>query len=138
MTWALENAYGQTIDLKVLKSIISEGALTRQVLLVLRESNMLAAMALGRIYLEGFPEDARHLILEQSMPLGAILKLKELAPSYHSHKYFTLAEDVTISQYSSLSDIGQLYGRRVYISDPFGRALADVIEIIAPVSIHSA
>jgi chorismate-pyruvate lyase len=132
MTRTLENAYGQVINLRVLNSIISKGMLTRQVLLVLRESETSVAMAVVRIYLERFPEGARRLILEQSKPLGTILQLKGLMPYYHSHQYFALTKDVTISRYTPLSDNCQLYGRRVHISDAFGHTLADVIEIILP------
>jgi chorismate-pyruvate lyase len=132
MTVTLENAYGQVINIRVLNSIIRNSMLTRQVLLVLRESEISVAMALVRIYLTRFPEPARRLILEQSTPLGTILRLKGLSPYYHSHKYFALTRDLSISRYTTDEDSRQLYGRSVHISDPFGHTLADVVEIILP------
>ncbi|MBO0722954.1 MAG: hypothetical protein J2P41_19165 [Blastocatellia bacterium] len=132
MTRTLESIYHQVINLKVLNSIILNGMLTRQVLLLLCESETPAALALVRIHLARFPDAARHMILEQSTPLGRIFQLSELTHYYHSHQYFTISVDFTLELYKGNS---QLYGRRVQISDPTEhKALADVVEIILPVS----
>jgi len=135
MTRTLETAYGQAINLRVLNSIIRKDMLTRQVLLVLQESETSAAMALIRLHLMRFSQNSRRLILEQSTPLGTILRLNGLAHYYHSHQYFALTRDLTISRYGIFRGSYRLYGRRVQISSgPLGHTLADVVEIILPLT----
>jgi chorismate-pyruvate lyase len=133
MTRTLERAYGQTLGLKVLRSTVHGGMVTRQILLVMEKSGLAVEMALCRIYLEHLPEAARHLVLERTMPLGTILHRHRIAHEYHTCIYFSVVPDTALREHATISDATHFYGRRVTISGEHKQPVAEVIEISIPV-----
>jgi chorismate-pyruvate lyase len=131
MTRTIEEACAQQVDLEVVRSTEPGRVLTRQVLLVLRQTRTPAVMAFVDIHLDNYPDEPRRLIREQTAPLGSILRIAGVSPCYDAHAYCLLTSGLAAVQDAGVRG-DPLYARRVRISDIAGRVLADAVEIVLP------
>ena len=137
MTSTLEAFHREPIDLRMLEKRQVGNALLRKVVLIGRESDRPLEFGAIRIDLAAFESAARWAILEGRMPLGAILAHHEVSYTSRPRLFFRLASDERIERKLELVRTTPdqpltLYGRQNVLSDPTGRALAEVVEILPP------
>lgn len=132
MTPTLEEAYSQSLGLRVQRYSLRGGVVSRQVLLVGEADGTVVEMGAIRIYLERFPPGAKAMILERKRPLGAILGIEKVRHESRPVAYFRVIADELISEAIG-ADPGQpLFGRRNILWNPAELKLADVVEILPP------
>jgi len=132
MTPTLENAYQQTLALRLLKFRLRGDELSRQVTLVPEGGGSPVAFGTIRIHLQHFPAAAKQLVLENHQPLGTILRTQAIEHASRPHAYIRVTADAVINSALGLTAGGFLYGRRNIIRDGAENVLAQVIEILAP------
>jgi chorismate-pyruvate lyase len=132
MTPTLEDAYGQSIQLRVLQYEFSGNVVSRQVVLVTEGGARPVAFGAIKIELEHFPPEARRLVLERKHPLGAILRAQGIEHASRPDTYIQVQADAVIDSALGLAGGGLLYGRRNVISDTAQHTLAQVVEILPP------
>jgi len=132
MTPTLEGAYGRNIQLHVLQRSLSDGVLSREVVLIPDGSAAPAAFGVIKINLERFSEHVRKLVLECQQPLGAILRSEDIAHTSRPDHFFQVSADALIQRALHLSEPCMLYGRRNVLLDGDSRTLAHVVEILPP------
>jgi chorismate-pyruvate lyase len=132
MTPTLEAAYGENIHLRVLQYVHHDEVVSRQVLLVTDSAERAVEMGAIKIYLKRFPEEARRLIAARRIPLGTILRQLGIPHESHPSAYFRVAAQGAIAEVMGVNGGETLYGRRNVLSDPDGRPLAEVVEILPP------
>ena len=136
MTPTLENYHGDTIHLRVLKKELGGDTYSRQVVLLLDESEKPVEYGAIRIDLSLFPARGRELILQGRLPLGSILRDLELPHRSSPKAYFRVRPDKSICEALGLPRNGQqpplLYGRRNALTDEAGGVLAEIVEILPP------
>jgi chorismate-pyruvate lyase len=132
MTPTLEDAYRQTIQLRVLQYQFRDNMVLRQVALVVQGSEKPVAFGAIKIHLEHFPAQARHLVLARKQPLGTILRTQRMQHTSHPDAFMRVASDSVINGALHLSGSHQLFGRRNVILDSVRRTLAQVVEILPP------
>jgi len=132
MTPTLERAYGATIGLRVLQYDLSGDTVSRQVVLVAHDGKTPVAFGAIRIHLEQLPEEARRLVLAKQQPLGTILRNEAVAHSSRPDVFLEIAADDVLRRALAIANATLLYGRRNIMVDGAGRALAEVVEILAP------
>ena len=136
MTPTLEQYYGDTIHLRVLKKELDGDTYSRQVVLLLDGSEKPVEYGAIRIDLALFPPRGRELILQGRRPLGTILGDLELPHRSRPRAFFRLRPDKTICEAFELPGNGKrplaLYGRRNALLDGAGRFLAEIVEILPP------
>lgn len=134
MTSTLEHFHEQRVHLRVLSRQTAGNAYSREVVLELDQTTTPVEFGAIKIHLKGFPLAARERILDEHWPLGRILK--EFAIPYLSRPkaYLRIASDRLISGALQLSGTHRLYGRRNTLSDSAGNPLADIVEILPPIT----
>lgn len=132
MTPTLEAYHGQRMALRVLHKLQSASALTRQVVLVGNDNGPVAEFGAIRINLNRFETEARRMICESQLPLGAILRELQIEHTSRPTAYFAVRGD-RIMQEALGSPCGtRLYGRHNQLRDCAGHLLAEVVEILPP------
>jgi chorismate-pyruvate lyase len=132
MTPTLERAHDRSILLRVLRSTLAGGVLSRQVVLVPEGSQAPAAFGASKIHLEHFPDEAKPMVLEGKQPLGAILRTHGIEHRGRPEVYLQVTADGLIHTALGLVGPARLYGRRNRLVDAAGRTLAQVVEILPP------
>ena len=132
MTPTLERAHYRRIRLRVLRSVVADDMVSRQVVLVAEGSEVPVAFGASKIHLEHFPKDAKSLVLEGKQPLGAILRSQGIAHAGRPEVFLELTADALIHNALGLTEPARLYGRRNMLVDCAGRTLAEVVEILPP------
>ena len=132
MTSTLEQFHQGTIHLRLVGREQRGEDYFREVVLALNGSEKAVEFGAIRIRLSLFPARARQAILEESHPLGHILR--EFAVEYISRPqaFLRLASDPTINALLGLSGAQRLYGRRNSLVTPDGQSLAEIVEILPP------
>jgi chorismate-pyruvate lyase len=134
MTPTLEGFYGQGIHVRILKRDLYEGAFARQVVLALDGDERPVEFGAIKIYLEHFPSKARELILEGKRPLGAILHNERIGHASCPKAFFRITSGSVIGSALQLTGLDLLYGRRNVLLDSSERTLAEIIEILPPLT----
>ena len=116
MTPTIESAFGESVDLKVLKHSLRGNVFSREIALTLRQRGVAVVFGAIKIYLDYFPDKARSLVLEMKQPLGTILASERVAHSSHPAGYFRVTADGLINRALNLNDSAILYGRRNVLS----------------------
>ena len=132
MTRTLEAHHGDTIRLRTITSTLLHGIYRRMVALELERSGSPVEFGATRVHLERFPEPWRGLILAGERPLGGILNAWGIAYRSRPSAFFSTDGDERIRAALGLGAPVTLYGRRNTLSDPEGRPLADILEILPP------
>lgn len=132
MTPTLQDFYGFEPGLSVLARKMHSGQYLREV--VLRVQGVPVEYGVIRIYLSRFPEHARELITTEQTPLGAILLHEQIAHFGWPQAFFSLQADEHMARIFDLEGPTTLYGRRNVLLDGSRRLLAEVLEILAPVT----
>jgi chorismate-pyruvate lyase len=132
MTPTLEAAYGETVHLRILQYEQRDNVVSRQVVLVTDSEERAVEMGAIKIHLERFPEEAQRLIVGRRIPLGTILRQLAIPHESHPSAYFRVAAQGAIADAMGVNGGEALYGRRNVLSDPQGRPLAEVVEILPP------
>ena len=132
MTPTLEAAYGTDVVLRVMEFDLSCDVLSRRILLFAQGREKPVVFGSIKIYLNRFPDLARQQVVEQRLPLGAILRGQVIQHSSCPSAFFKVTADEVINQALGLSGEAVLFGRRNVLSDSSNRTLAQVIEILPP------
>jgi hypothetical protein len=130
MTPTLERFHGANIHLRILHREQRGDFYFRQVALVLDGSEKPVEFGANKVSLLIFPPKARHLILEERLPLGTVLKECQMGHSTVAKAFFQVMPDQLISSVLHLNSHGTLYGRKATIMDSQKRPLSEVVEIL--------
>ncbi len=134
MTSTLEEFYGETMLLRVLHSSRPNGVYCREILLVCERTGRIAEYGSIRIFVERFEPVPRAEILSETRPLGATLRQHAVPYVSAPHAFFEIQADSVMSKHFNLATPAKLYGRKNRHSTPSGETLADIVEILAPVT----
>jgi chorismate-pyruvate lyase len=126
MTSTLEAFHGAGIHLRPISRERRGDDYFREVVLVLDETEQPVEFGAICIHLARFPEPARQAILAERFPLGRLLSRPKA--------FLRLASDATINGLLGLTGAHLLFGRRNSLFDPSGKSLAEIVEILPPVS----
>lgn len=133
MTPTLESFHGADIYLRILNREQRDDFYFREVVLQLENTDAAVEFGANKVNLALFPAKARHLILEEHVPLGRILKDCNIIHTTIAKAFFTVEPDDFILRALGLERSGTLYGRRANILDPQKRPLSEIVEILPPV-----
>jgi len=134
MTPTLEKYYGRDIHLRLLGRWRKGGGYFREVVLLLDGTEQPVEFGAIKIYLDRFGAEARRQILEEQRPLGHILQECRVKHSSRPRAFLRLASDHSINDALQLTGANVLFGRRNTLFDPQERPLAEIVEILPPVS----
>jgi chorismate-pyruvate lyase len=132
MTPTLETFYKSDIHLEILGRERRGDFYFRKVLLHLKSDEKVVEFGANKIYVARFPEEARDLILEDSVPLGRILKDCAVRHRTEAKAFLRVESDEFISTAFELTQPVTLYGRKAVIADMQGRPLSEIVEILPP------
>lgn len=132
MTPTLERFHRRPIHLRVLHHQQRDKFYFREVVLVLDETDVPVEFGAIKINLDLFKPAARRLILDQHLPLGHILADCHVAHNSRPKAFLRIESDDYIGSALNLAKPGLLYGRRNTLTDPQGRPLAEIVEILPP------
>ena len=133
MTPTLEEFHGDRIHLRLLSREESEASYKREVVLEAGEDNKPVEFGAIAIHLEQFPEQARALVLGESVPLGTILNEHAIRHESCPQAYFKVQSDPLITEAFGLDASTELYGRCNIHRNLNGNHLAEIVEILPPV-----
>lgn len=134
MTPTLEGFHQATIHLEVLGRERRGGFYYREVVLHLDGNERPVEFGANKIYLGRFNEDAQDLILGDEVPLGSILARCKITHKTEAKHFLRVESDALIAEKLELSAPTTLYGRKAVLSDPQGRPLSEVVEILPPLT----
>ena len=134
MTPKLETFYRQRIHLQVMERQDKPGGFSRQVVLVLDGDQKPVEFGAIRIHLDLFSPLAQRLIREGHQPLGTVLKEQHIEHTSEPREFLRIRSDAVINSALGLTRTSLLYGRQNVIRDSRHRTLAEIIEILPPVS----
>jgi chorismate-pyruvate lyase len=134
MTRTLEQFHRGTIHLRVLSSRQAGADYWRESVLRLDGSGQPVEFGAIHIHLDRFQDPCRRLILEEQLPLGGILNSSGLPYSSRPAGYFRVIADAFMAGALDARAGEPLYGRRNTLRDAQGRPLAEIVEILPPVS----
>jgi chorismate-pyruvate lyase len=132
MTPTLQKFHESEIHLRLLGREERGDFYFRQVVLQLDGTEQPVEFGAIKISLALFPPRARHLILAERVPLGAILKTCEVGHTTVAKAFFSLEPDELISRALNLTGPAILYGRRANILDSNKRPLSEIVEVLPP------
>lgn len=137
MTSTLETFHRETLELRLLEKRRVDQTLLRSVVLIGSRTGRPLELGAIRIDLAAFAPDARWAILEGRMPLGAILARYDVAYVSRPRLFFQITSDARFEEELEIArqagdDPFILFGRQNVLSDPAGRTLAEVVEILPP------
>ncbi len=134
MTPTLEAFHGRRVSLRVLDRYQQESRLLRQVVLKLEGDGTPVEFGAIRIHLSLFRSQALQLILEEQVPLGTILDEENIRHTSDHKEFFSVFSDAVVNRALDLTGAHQLFGRRNVIRDGQGRPLAEMTEILPPIT----
>lgn len=132
MTPTLEAWFYSDIHIEVWSREHQGDLYLREVLLRLDRDLRPVEFGANQINLALFAPDVRRLILDEYLPLGHILKMRDIPHRGFPLGYFEIEADLRLQHAFRLSGPRPLYGRRNRITDPQGRVLSDIVEILPP------
>lgn len=133
MTSTLEGFHHAAVVLEVLGRDLRGESYFREVVLRLVGSGKPVEFGAIKISLNLLPPEARHLILEERLPLGHILKQCKVPHTSRPKAFIKVAPDDVIRRALGFEGADALYGRRNTLLDPQQRPLAEIVEILPPV-----
>jgi len=134
MTSTLERFYGEGLHVEVLARRRNGDDYYREVVLVLNHSKKRVEFGAIKINLNLFPAGAREIILREREPLGRILNRFKVAFSSRPSVYLRVAADTFISTALQTRHPAHLFGRRNSLFDAWEQPLAEIVEILPPLS----
>ena len=134
MTSTLENFHGQSVYLRVLGREQRGDDYYREVVLCLEGSDKPVEFGAIKIDLSRFTEKARNEILTEHWPLGHILREYRIPYTSNPKAFLRVASDGLINSVLQLSGAHLLYGRRNTLAALSGASLAEIVEIVPPIS----
>lgn len=134
MTPTLEHFYRAPLHLHVLSSERVSNTYAREVVLEIEHTRRPVEYGAICVHLEHFPEPVQAMILAGQQPFGRILQSETIAHLSWPQAFFSGKADGHMRRLMRLADESMLYGRRNVLVDGRRRLLAEVIEILAPVS----
>ena len=132
MTSTLMAFHGRSIHLDVLRRETRGAFYLREVALLLDEVNTVVEFGAIKIDLTALPGAARRAILEETLPLGQVLKDFSVAFVSRPKAFLKVTSDAFINQALRLSSPTLLYGRRNTLSTTEHGAFAEIVEILPP------
>jgi len=130
MTPTLTQFHGSELRLEVLDKEVGSDYLLRLVILRRRDNLMPVECGAIGIHLHRFEPEARALIEEGRVPLGAILHSHNV-PHYGAPRgFFQVEADELVANALGEQEGELLYGRCNELSFPDGEAFADIVEIL--------
>ncbi|MBX2850215.1 MAG: hypothetical protein KTR15_00550 [Phycisphaeraceae bacterium] len=133
MTGTLETYFKQPMTLRVHVKKIEEDSLYRQVSLLCAEDSRPAEFGAIRIDLSCFDDETRGLVAACKVPLGRVLREHDVAYVSNPSAYLEVDPDELLCEALHVTQ-GPLYGRKNELTMPDGRAIAQIIEILPPLS----
>ena len=134
MTPTLEAFHGQQVHLEVISSDQRDDIYFREVVLHLDKTDRPVEFGAIRINLAMFPNPARRQILEERRPLGHILAEHRIPHGSRPKAFLRIESDSFIKQSLRLGRSHVLYGRRNTLVDPAWHAIAEIVEILPPIT----
>jgi hypothetical protein len=134
MTPTLEQFYGELLELRPLRRQHDNANYRREVTLNLRATGRPVEYGVIQINLTRFSPAAAQLIIEAEKPLGAILASQAVAHMSWPLNFFRLESNSHLTEALHLDGPCTLYGRHNLLLDGLRRLLAEVIEVLAPVT----
>lgn len=134
MTPTLETFHRSEIHLEVLHREQRGDFYFREVLLLTDRENKPVEFGAIKIHLALFPGDARQEILRGRVPLGSILARYKIEHLSRPKAFLKVKSDDFINRVFSLSGSQILFGRRNTLSNLEQHPLAEIVEILPPVS----
>lgn len=104
----------------------------REVLLRLDRDLRPVEFGANQIHLDRFAPEVRRLILDEYLPLGHILKMRDVPHRGQPLGFFAVESDALLNRAFRLRDSRILYGRRNVLRDPEDRVLSEIVEILPP------
>ncbi len=132
MTPTLANAYGETMQLRILTRFLTDQVFAREIVLEIESTRQQVVYAAIKIYLDRFTPEARQLILEGKQPFGTILHRERIVHSSRPKAFLQVSSDGVINNALGLSGAAVLYGRRSALYNASQIPLAQVLEILPP------
>ena len=132
MTSTLENFYGGTIHIEVIRSEERHGFYYREVILIAEGAGAPVEFGAIKISLDRLPEGARREIRAERLPFGTILGRHRVGHVSRPKAFLKLTSDGFISKSLGIGEGQVLYGRRNTLSNLNQEALAEVVEILPP------
>lgn len=132
MTSTLEDYYGEPITLKVLARVATPRWLARRSVLELAESGKPVEFGLIRVDLTLLEEPIRQQVLDGELPLGGILNTHGIRYRSCPGGFLRVEANRTMLREFNLDRPVSLFGRCNCLSDPLGKPIAEVIEILPP------
>jgi len=132
MTSRLENFHKAKIHIRLLARRAGEHGYFREVVLRLEGSETPVEFGAIKIMIDLFPAEAREEILQERRPLGQILTAYDVGFRSQPRAFLRLETDAFIKGALQLDETHFLYGRRNTLVDPWGRPLAEIVEILPP------
>ncbi len=133
MTPTLESFHSSSVHLNVLGREQRDDFYSRQVLLLTDDSEKVVEFGAIKINLGLFPAAARQEILREHLPLGTLLARYKIEHTSRPKAFLKVQSDSFINGIMGISGSQTLFGRRNTLSNPQGRALAEIVEILPPI-----
>jgi len=134
MTPTLEKFHGRDIHLGLMGRRRKGNSYFREVVLLLDGTDQPVEFGAIKIYLSRFAPEARRQILDEVRPLGHIMHQCGIKHSSRPWAFLRLASDHFINEALGLTGANVLYGRSNTLFDPQERPLAEIVEILPPVT----
>ena len=134
MTSRLGAHHGSVITLEAHEMTVADGYLHRVSILRRRDTGAAVEFGAIRIALDGFAAGPRGQIERAELPLGAVLVENVIPFTSHPGGFFAIDATAYLTEYLGAVPGQVLYGRCNQLRHGNGRLLADVVEILPPVS----
>ena len=134
MTPTLEDFHGDTIHIERLNVLTKRNERSREVILRLDTSEKVVEYGASRIFVDTLPPQAVTLIKEGRVPLGTILTTYDCKHTVEVCGFFKIPSTQFFQNIFSGHSDSPLYGRRNALVAPNGTTLAEVCEILPPMS----
>jgi len=132
MTPTLEAYHRCDLHIEVWSRAQHEGFYFREVVLRLDTTQRPVEFGANKLNLALFDPSVRRLILDEYLPLGHILKMRNVPHAGHPTAYLRVQADAQMRRAFGLRGDHVLYGRQNTIRDPQGRPLSQIVEILPP------
>lgn len=132
MTSKLEAFHKGKIHIRLLARQNVDNEYYREVVLLAEGSERPVEFGAIKIVLDLFPAEAQQEILRETRPLGKILTAHGVGFRSQPRAFLRMESDAFIRGALQLDETHFLYGRRNTLVDPWGRPLAEIVEILPP------
>lgn len=132
MTSTLTRYHRQKILLRVLQRTLTNGTLSRHIVLESAVSRTPVEYGASNISLAVLDDHVRGEVVEGKKPLGGILNEHGVAYSNCPGAFFKVRSNDLMNRLFELDESTWLYGRCNCLTDSIGRTIAEVVEILPP------